>query len=315
MEKSTGKRLLKRRTVVSERPLTRQIADNWQLYVMLLIPLVLTIVYKYIPMVGIQIAFRDYRASRGMFGSEWVGLKWFARFFSSPNCLRMIKNTFLLSLYSLLWSFPIPIILALALNQLRFKRFRTTVQTILYAPHFISIMVVCGMLHIFLSPSGGLVNLLLGTNIDFLSEASAFRTIYIASGIWQDAGWGIIIYMATLAGIDASLYEAAKIDGASMFQRIRNIDLPALIPMIVLMLIMSAGNLMSIGFEKVWLLQTDLNKATSDVMAVYVYQQGIEHAKYSYATAVGLFTTLINIVLLIVVNRLAKKISDDVSFV
>lgn len=226
----------------------------------------------------------------------------------------MIRNTVLLSLYSLLWSFPIPIILALMINQVRFKRFKRTVQTVLYAPHFISIMVVCGMIRIFLSPSGGLINLIAGTSIDFLTEASMFRTIYIASGIWQDAGWGIIIYMATLANIDTSQYEAAKIDGASKFQRILNIDIPELIPIIVLQLIMSAGGLMNVGFEKVFLLQTDLNKATSDVIAVYVYQQGIENAKYSYSTAVGLFNTAVNIVLLIVVNKIANKLSD-VSFV
>lgn len=293
----------------------RRVGQYWQLYLMLLIPVVLTIVYKYIPMYGIQIAFRDFKSTRGILGSEWVGLKWFERFFSSPNCLRMIKNTVLLSLYSLLWSFPIPIILSLMINQLRFNKFKRTVQTILYAPHFISIMVVCGMLRIFLSPSGGLINLIAGTSIDFLSEASAFRTIYIASGIWQDAGWGIIVYMATLANIDASHYEAAKIDGASMFQRIRFIDLPELVPQIVLMLIMSASNLMNVGFEKVFLLQTDLNKATSDVIAVYVYQQGIEHAKYSYSTAVGLFNTVVNVILLIVVNKITSKISEDVSFV
>ena len=295
--------------------LKKNILANWQLYAMLLVPVVLTIIYKYIPMYGIQIAFRDFKASRGMWGSEWVGLEWFERFFSSPNCVRMIRNTVLLSLYSLLWSFPIPIILALLINQLRFKRFKRVVQTVLYAPHFISIMVVCGMIRIFLSPSGGLINLIAGTNIDFLSEASAFRTIYIASGIWQDAGWGIIVYMATLSNIDTTLYEAAKIDGASMFQRIRFIDIPELIPTVVLMLIMSAGNLMNVGFEKVWLLQTDLNKATSDVIAVYVYQQGIEQAKYSYSTAVGLFNTIVNIILLIVVNKMASKISEDVSFV
>lgn len=292
-----------------------QLLQHWQLYVMLALPVALTIIYKYVPMWGIQIAFRDYKASRGIMGSEWVGLKWFIRFFSSPNCLRMIKNTFLLSLFSLLWSFPIPIILALMLNQLRFRRLKTTVQTILYAPHFISTMVVCGMLRIFLSPSGGLINLILGTSVDFLSESTAFRTIYIASGIWQDAGWGIIVYAATLAGIDTSQYEAARIDGASMLQRIRHIDLPELMPTIVLMLIMSAGNLMNIGFEKVWLLQTDLNKVTSDVIAVYVYQQGIENAKYSYATAVGLFNTVVNVILLIVVNRLSKRMNEDVSFV
>ncbi|HJB58315.1 MAG TPA: ABC transporter permease subunit, partial [Candidatus Faecalibacterium faecipullorum] len=188
--------------------------------------------------------------------------------------------------------------------------YKRVVQTVLYAPHFISIMVVCGMIRIFLSPSGGLINLILGTSIDFLTESSAFRTIYIASGIWQDAGWGCIIYLATLSNVDTTLYEAAKVDGASVFQRILNIDVPSLLPMVILNLIMSAGSLMNIGFEKVWLLQTDLNKATSDVIAVYVYQQGIENANYSYSTAVGLFNTAINLILLIVVNRIASKASD-----
>lgn len=220
----------------SHKSLKKRLLDNWQLYAMLFIPVVLTIIYKYYPMYGIQIAFRDYKANRGMFGSEWVGFEWFRRFFSSPNCIRMIKNTVLISFYGLLWSFPVPIILALMINQLRFNRFKRVVQTVLYAPHFISIMVICGMIRIFLSPSGGLINLLAGTSIDFLSEASAFRTIFIASGIWQDAGWGIIVYMATLSNIDTSHYEAAKIDGASMFQRIWYIDIPELIPTIVLIL-------------------------------------------------------------------------------
>ncbi len=296
------------------KTLGKRILEHWQLYLLLLIPVVLTIIYKYIPMYGIQIAFRDYKPSRGFTGSEWVSWEWFERLFTAPTFDRMIKNTVLLSFYSLLWSFPVPIILALAINQLRFKRYKRVVQTILYAPHFISIMVVCGMIRIFLSPNGGLINLLLGTTIDFLSESSAFRTIYIVSGIWQEAGWGTIIYLATLSTVDPGLYEAAKIDGASMFQRIWNIDLPSLVPMIVLQLIMSAGSLMSVGFEKVMLLQTDLNKATSDVIAVYVYEQGIVNAKYSYSTAVGLFNTVINIILLIVVNKISKK-AADVSFV
>lgn len=296
------------------KSLGRRILEHWQLYLLLLVPIVITIIYKYIPMYGVQIAFRDFKASRGFLGSEWVGWDWFERFFTAPTFSRMIRNTVLLSFYSLLWSFPIPIILALAMNQMRFKRYRRVVQTVLYAPHFISIMVVCGMIRIFLSPSGGLLNLLLGTKIDFLTEASAFRTIYIVSGIWQEAGWGTIVYLATLSTVDPALYEAAKIDGASMFQRIVHIDFPALVPMAVLMLIMSAGSLMNVGFEKVWLLQTDLNKATSDVIAVYVYQQGIENAKYSYATAVGLFNTVINIALLFIVNTIAKK-AADVSFV
>ena len=297
------------------KPLSKRLADNWQLYAMLAVPVILTIIYKYIPMYGIQIAFRDYKASKGFSGSEWVGFEWFLRFFSAPTFWRMIKNTVLLSLYSLLWGFLIPVILALMMNQLRFHRFKRFTQTVLYAPHFISTMVICGMIRIFLSPSGGLINLIAGTSIDFLTESSAFRTIYIASGIWQDAGWGIIVYMATLANVDTSLYEAAKVDGASLFRRIIHIDIPELAPIMVLNLIMSAGGLMNVGFEKVWLLQTDLNKAASDVIAVYVYQQGIEHAKYSYSTAVGLFNTVINIILLLIVNKLAGKISEDTSFI
>ena len=295
---------------LARKTLGQRIADNWQLYVLLVIPVVITVIYKYIPMYGIQIAFRDFRASQGYLGSEFVGLKWFQRFFAAPNFARMMKNTVLLSLFGLLWSFPIPIVLSLCINQLRFNRYKRVVQTVLYAPHFISVMVVCGMLRIFLSPSGGLINLIFGTEIDFLTQSSAFRTIYIASGIWQDAGWGCIIYLATLSNIDTSLYEAAKVDGASVFQRILNVDVPALLPMAILNLIMSAGSLMNVGFEKVWLLQTDLNKATSDVIAVYVYQQGIENAKYSYSTAVGLFNTAINLILLIIVNQISSKTSD-----
>ena len=181
---------------VSARPgrsLGRRILENWQLYALLLVPVVLTVVYKYIPMYGIQIAFRDFKASQGYMGSEWVGLYWFQRFFSAPTFSRMIVNTVLISLYSLLWSFPVPIILSLMINQLRSARFKRVVQTVLYAPHFISVMVICGMIRIFLSPSGGLINLILGTSVDFLTQSSAFRTIYVASGIWQDAGWGCII--------------------------------------------------------------------------------------------------------------------------
>ena len=292
------------------KTLGQRIMDNWQLYLLLLVPVVLTFVYKYIPMYGIQIAFRDFKASQGYLGSEWVGWYWFERFFSAPTFARMIKNTVLISLYSLLWSFPVPIILSLMINQLRSAKYKRVVQTVLYAPHFISVMVICGMIKIFLSPSGGLLNLILGTQVDFLTQSSAFRTIYVASGIWQDAGWGCIIYLATLANVDPGLYEAAKMDGASVFQRIRNIDLPALLPMAILNLIMAAGGLMNVGFEKVWLLQTDLNKATSDVIAVYVYEQGIQNAKYSYSTAVGLFNTVVNIALLLIVNKIASKVSD-----
>ena len=292
------------------KPLGQRLKDNWQLYALLLIPVVLTIVYKYIPMYGIQIAFRDFNPNQGYLGSKWVGLDWFMRFFKAPTFGRMMKNTILISVYGLLWSFPIPIILSLIINQVRFPRYKRIVQTVLYAPHFISVMVICGMIKIFLSPTGGLLNLILGSQIDFLTHSEYFRTIYIASGIWQDAGWGCIIYLATLANVDPGLYEAAKIDGASVFQRIWNIDIPELMPMVILNLIMAAGGLMNVGFEKVWLLQTDLNKATSDVISVYVYEQGIVDAKYSYSTAVGLFNTIINIILLIIVNSIASKLSD-----
>ena len=296
------------------KPLSRRILENWQLYVMLVIPIVITIIYKYIPMYGIQIAFRDYDPVLGFSAGKWVWFDWFTQFFENINFGRMIGNTIKLSVFSLLWSFPVPIILALAINQLRFKRYKRVVQTVMYAPHFISIMVVCGMIRIFLSPYGGLVNMLIGKQIDFMTEPGAFRTIYIASGIWQDAGWGTIIYLATLSAVDPGLYEAAKIDGASMFQRIRVIDVPELVPMIILQLIMAASGIMSVGFEKVFLLQTPQNKPTSDVIAVYVYQQGIEGQEYSYSTAIGLFNTVINIILLLIVNKIAKK-AADVSFV
>lgn len=312
-----GGMLMKAATAVRplhHKRLGQRLRDNWQLYVLLLFPVVITIVYKYGPMYGIQIAFRNYNPGLGITGSPWAGWKWFERFFRAPNFDRMLWNTVKLSLYSLLWGFPVPIILSLSLNQLRFNKLKRTVQTVIYAPHFISMMVVCGMLRIFLSPSGGLINLIAGTKIDFLTESGAFRTIYVASGIWQEAGWGTIIYLATLSSVDPALYEAAKVDGASVFQRILHIDIPCLLPMIILQMIMSASGLMSVGFEKAYLLQTDLNRATSDIIAIYVYEQGIVSARYELGTAVGLFNTAINIVLLVIVNRIAKKYGE-VSFV
>ena len=302
-----------------KKTLWKRVLSCWELYLLLIPGIVLTIIYKYIPMYGVQIAFRDYNAALGFSGSPWVGLKWFEKFFSNYKSWDMIRNTILLSLYTILWTFPIPIILSLIMNQLRFKRFKKITQTILYAPHFVSIMIVCGMLKIFLSPYGGLITTIVAamggdTSVGLLDKAENFRTIYIASAIWQDAGWGMIIYMASLSSVDASLHEAAKVDGANTLQRILHIDLPALIPMIMIQLIMSFGNLMNVGFEKVFLLQTDLNKATSQIIATYVYEQGMLKAMYSFSTAVGLFNTAVNIVLLIIVNRIAKK-TADISFV
>lgn len=303
----------------SGKKLWKRIASCWELYLLLVPGIVLTIIYKYIPMYGVQIAFRDYNAALGFSGSPWVGLKWFQKFFSNYRSWDMIRNTILLSLYTILWTFPIPIILSLLMNQLRFTRFKKITQTILYAPHFVSIMIVCGMLKIFLSPYGGLITTIVAslggdTSVGLIDQPGNFRTIYIASAIWQDAGWGMIIYMASLAGVDSSLHEAAKVDGANTLQRIVHIDFPALVPMIMIQLIMSFGNLMNVGFEKVFLLQTDMNKATSQIIATYVYEQGMLKAMYSFSTAVGLFNTVVNIMLLIVVNKIAKK-TADISFV
>lgn len=303
----------------SGRPLHKRIFSCWQLYLLLIPGIVLTVIYKYIPMYGVQIAFRDYNAVMGFSGSPWVGLKWFEKFFSNYKSWDMIKNTVLLSLYSILWTFPIPIILSLIMNQLRFQRFKKAAQTILYAPHFVSIMIVCGMLRIFLSPYGGLITGIVSalggdTSVGLLDQPGNFRSIYIASSVWQDAGWGMIIYMATLSSVDASLHEAAKVDGANTWKRMIHIDLPALVPMIVIQLIMSFGNLMNVGFEKAFLLQTDLNKATSEIIATYVYEQGMLKSMYSFSTAVGLFNTVVNIILLLIVNRIAKK-TADISFV
>ncbi len=314
---------VKRKTTAAAVPvhksLAKQMIKHWEFYLLLLPGIILTIIFKYVPIYGVQIAFRDYNAVEGFFGSPWVGLKWFERFFNSYNSVRMIRNTVLLSLYSILWTFPIPIILSLLINQVKSKKFQRVTQTIIYAPHFISIMILCGMLRIFLSPYGGLINVIaqaFGAKeaVNFIDSASAFRTIYIASSIWQDAGWGTIIYLATLSSVDASLHEAARVDGASTWQRILHIDVPELIPVIVIQLIMQFGNLMNVGFEKAYLLQTSLNKETSEIIATYVYEQGMLKAMYSFSTAVGLFNTAVNIVLLVVVNRICKKLSN-VSFI
>ncbi len=303
---------------VPEESLGKQIKKHWEFYLLLLPGIILTIIYKYIPIYGVQIAFRDYNAIDGFFGSPWVGLKWFERFFSNYNSVRMIRNTVLLSLYSILWTFPIPIILALLINQVKLKKLQRVSQTILYAPHFISVMILCGMLRIFLSPYGGLISMIMqafgAEPVNLIDSASAFRTIYIGSSIWQDAGWGTIIYIATLSSVDASLQEAAKVDGANALQRILHIDVPELIPVIVIQLIMSFGNLMNVGFEKAYLLQTSLNKETSEIIATYVYEQGMLKAMYSFSTAVSLFNTIVNIILLLVVNKICKKLSN-VSFI
>lgn len=286
------------------------IRKNWQLYVIFALPaVVLTFIFKYIPMGGILIAFEDYNPMAGIFGSEWVGFEHFRRFLSSPDFMNYLINTLKLSIYGLLWGFPIPIIIALLLNRLKSKRLQKYIQLVLYAPNFISVIVLCGMVFLFLSPIGPL-NRLMGTSINFMTMPECFRSIYIASGIWQGAGWGSIMYTAALANSSAELKEAAIIDGANVFQQMWYVDIPAIKPIIVIQFILQAGNIMSLGFEKAYALQTSMNTPTSEILPTYVYKLGLQMGDYSFSTAVGLFNSVINVILLIFVNEVVKKFNE-----
>lgn len=288
----------------------RYVKTNWQLYVVFLLPaLLITVIFKYIPMGGVLLAFKDYSAMQGVLGSPWVGFKYFERFLSSPDFMRYLMNTLKVSLYGLLWGFPVPIILALLLNRIRRAGIKKNIQLLIYAPNFISVIVLCGMVRIFLSPVGP-VNQLLGTDYNFMTMPEAFRTIYIASGIWQGAGWASILYTAALANASQELTEAAIIDGANIFQQIKNVDLPAIKNIIVIQFILQAGNIMSIGFEKAYALQTDLNLPASEILATYVYKMGLLNGDYGFSTAVGLFNSVINVILLLFVNKVVEKLND-----
>ena len=286
------------------------VRQHWQLYVIFLLPaLVLTLLFKYVPMGGILIAFQRYNPIRGILGSEWVGLAYFKRFLSSPDFMKYLVNTLKLSIYSLLWGFPIPIMLALLLNRIESTGIKKKVQLVLYMPNFVSVIVLCGIVRIFLSVTGP-VNLLLGTSINFMTMPEAFRPIYIISGIWQGAGWASIMYTASLANASQELKEAAVIDGANIFQQIKAVEWPAIKDMVVIQFILQAGNIMSIGFEKAYALQTDLNLPASEIIATYVYKKGLLDGDYSFSTAVGLFNTIINVILLVIVNKIVAKMND-----
>ncbi len=292
------------------RKFSRYFKKNWQLYVLFLLPgLLLTLIFKYLPMFGIIIAFEEYSPFQGYFGSEWIGLYNFERLFSSTEFGRLLVNTLKLSGYNLIWSFFPPIILALLLNRVRRTGLRKKAQLILYLPYFISIIVLAGMIRLFFSPVGP-INAILGTSTDFMAEPGWFRTLYIGSGIWQCAGWASIIYTATLSGVSQELIDAAKIDGATVLQQIWNVELPALKPVIVIQFILSAGNIMSIGFEKVFAMQTDLNKVVSDIIPTYVYRLGLQMGDYGYSTAVGLFNSVVNLILLVAVNYIVSKLNE-----
>lgn len=286
------------------------VKKNWQLYLIFLMPgLLLTIIFKYLPMGGILIAFEDFNVIDGVIGSPWVGLEYFKRFLSSPDFMGYLMNTLKLSAYGLLWGFPIPIILALVLNQIRRTGIKKKIQLLVYAPNFISVIVLCGMVRMFLSPTGPM-NQALGITTNWMTMPESFRSIYIISSIWQTAGWASIMYTAALANASKELEEAAIVDGANIFQQIRYVQLPAIKSIIVIQFILQAGNIMSIGFEKALALQTDMNLPTSEILSTYVYRIGLLNGDYGYSTAVGLFNSVINVILLLVVNGVVKKLND-----
>lgn len=288
----------------------KYVARHWQLYVIFLMPaLLLTLIFRYIPMGGILIAFTEYNPIRGILGSEWVGFSHFQRFLSSPDFMTYLLNTLKLSVYGLMWGFPVPILLAFLLNRIESKRMKQNIQLVLYMPNFISVIVLCGIVRIFLSVTGP-VNLLLGTNINFMTMPEAFRTIYIASGIWQGAGWASIMYTAALSNASTDLKEAAVIDGANIFQQIKAVEWPAIKNIVLIQFIMQVGNVMSIGFEKAYALQTDLNAGTSEIISTYVYKKGLLDGDYGFSTAVGLFNTVINVILLIAMNKIVERFNE-----
>ena len=282
------------------------------LLLMLLPGLALTFIFRYIPMYGVLIAFKDYNPLRGMLGSEWIGFTEFTKFLSSPNFGTLLANTLKLSIYGLLLGFLPPIILAIMLNQLLSDKAKKRIQLVLYAPNFISVVVIVGMIFLFFSV-GGPVNSILGKfglETNFLTDPDFFRPLYILSGIWQSMGWAFTLYTATLVNVDPALIEAAKLDGANILQRIWHIDLPALKPMMVIQFILAAGGIMTVEYEKAFLMQTSLNLTSSEIISTYVYKIGLISGDYSYSTAVGLFNALINIILLIAVNKFVQRIND-----
>lgn len=285
-----------------------------QIYLLILPALIYFLIFCYGPMYGIQLAFKDYNALNGITGSPWVGLAHFERFFNSYQFEKLLWNTVSLSLEQLLFGFPIPIILALSLNYARSSKFKKLVQTVTYAPHFISIVVLVGMLNIFFAINGGLVNEVITAlgfePILFMGKEKYFQPLFVGSGIWQNMGWNAIIYLAALSGVSPELHEAAIMDGASKIKRILHVDLPAILPTVMIILVMNFGSVMSLGFEKAYLMQNSQNISSSEIIATYVYKMGLLNAQYGFSTAVGLFNSVINCTLLIIVNKVSKKISD-----
>lgn len=293
--------------------LARHARRYWQLWVMAAPAIAFVAVFAYVPMYGLQLAFREFDFTAGLTGGEWVGLKYFQQFFESPQFWTLIRNTVVISMTTLVVGFVAPIALALIVNQVVNRSRKKFLQTATYLPHFISIVVIVGMLQVFLSPSSGLITRVaefFGASGGNLLGSSAFVQVYVISEVWQHCGWNSIIYLAALASVDTQLYEAAKIDGAGRFTIIRHIDVPALVPTMIVLLILNMGNVLNTGFEKIFLMQNPLNLGVSEVIATYVYKIGILSNQFSYGTAIGLFNTLINFTFLVVTNQVAKRVSN-----
>lgn len=287
---------------------------DYQLWIMIFPAIVVIFIFNYIPMYGIQLAFRDYDFTKGLTGGAWRGLFYFRQFFDSFQFMDLMKNTVTISLATVILSFPAPIILALLINQIRWKKAKKTLQTTVYLPHFISIVVMVGLLNVLLSPNSGVIGHLLTSvglgDINLLGSTKTFVPVYVLSEIWQHCGWNSIIYLAALSTVDPQLYDSSKIDGASRWQTIKHVDIPALVPTIIILFVLSMGNVLSTGFEKVFLMQNALNLPVSEVIATYVYKIGIISNQFSYSAAIGLFNTVINFIFLYAMNLVARKSSD-----
>ena len=295
----------------------KRLKESWQWYLLLLPALIYLLIFAYGPMYGIQIAFKDYRASRGIWGSEWVGLKYFVRFLEHPNFWMMIKNTLSITLYSLA-TFPCAVIFALLLNEIRQVRLKKTVQMITYMPHFLSEVVVCSLVILFLDRTTGPINNLIsffgGTRTNIMAIPEAFSSVYVLSGLWQNLGWSSILYISALSSISTEEIEAARIDGASRLQIMRYINLPGIMPTVIITFLLRVGGLLNVGFSKIYLLQNDLNLDRSTVLSTFTYEIGLVGGQYSYSTAIGLFNNLINITVLLVVNKITKKVTETSLF-
>jgi putative aldouronate transport system permease protein len=288
--------------------------SNWQFWLIISVPLIYAIVFAYIPMGGILMAFKDYSIKRGILGSDWVGLKYFQQFLTSTSSIKVIKNTLILGIYTLIVNFPFPIILAIMLNEIKSVKFKKTMQMITYAPYFISIVVMVGMMMQMMDLRTGIFNIILqkiGVDpVNFFGDVGMFRHLYVWSGLWQTMGYSSIIYIAALAGVSPELKEAAMMDGANRLKRIWHVDIPAILPTIVIMLIFSCGNVVNIGFDKVFLMQNSLNADVSEVISTFVYKVGVVNADFGFSTAAGLFQSVVSFALLVAVNKISKKVTD-----